>query len=107
MPFEASATNLALRVALDSNHDTFARSRGEEKRASRPDFIRPPAVGNPRLSRTHQDRTPICARRQLGELEELAAGVPHHEPRRRVDRRERIGCRATRVVAVAHVARDR
>ena len=96
--------NLPPWLALDRYHDALAGPRREEERALRPNVIGLPAIGDPRRSGRHQDLALIDERRQLGELEQLAAHVPNDEPRRGVDRRERIRCRASRVMGVAHGA---
>lgn len=44
----------------------------------------------------------IRARRQLGEIEDQATHVPHDKPCWRVDRRQWIWCRSSRVVTVVH-----
>ena len=93
------------RIAFDPNHDALPDALGEEKRALLPDLISLPALRDPSRSSRSQYGALIGARRQLGALEELAAHVPYDEPGRDVNRLKRVGCRASRVVAVAHIAR--
>lgn len=100
-----SSADHARRIALDPYHDALARTPREELRTARPDLISLPAVCDPRLSRSDQGGSLVRVRRQLGELEQLAIHVPNGKPCRRIDGREWIGCRASRVMAVAHGAR--
>lgn len=89
-------------IALDADHNALAAARGKELRASRSDLVGQPSVGDSRVPRRRQGSALIGARRKLGTLKELAAHVPHNQPGRGVNRRERVGCRASRVMAVAH-----
>lgn len=100
-----SSESLTRRLALDAHGHALAGARGKEVRASRPDLVSLPALGDSRLSCCGQDGALIGARRQLGELKKLAAHVSHDKPCRHVDWGERIRCRASSVVTVPHTAR--